>query len=290
MTIQPRWSLGFLVIGLGNVRLPSGTPLARSPKRVAPRIVGSPTLLTGIARCGTCGSGMTLRTGKSGRYRYYACAGCAQKGKTLCPGRSIGMGTLDEAVLGHLAERLFTPERLEIILSAYLPRSAEAGEARRAQLSQARRARTEAEGRLNRLLQLVEQGLMDISDPALKERMEVAKRDRQSAVETVRLLEAADGNQPAAITLESVGRLADALRAALASDDPSFRKAYLRLFVDEVTVGDEQIVLRGPKAALARATAAGDLPAASATVPSFVRQWRPVGDSNPCYRRERAVS
>jgi hypothetical protein len=134
------WSLGFRVIGLGNVRLPSGTPLARSPKRVAPRIVGSPTLLTGIARCGTCGSGMTLRTGKSGRYRYYACAGCGQKGKTLCPGRSIGMGTLDEAVLGHLAERLFTPERLEIILSAYLPRSAEAGEARRAQLSQARRA------------------------------------------------------------------------------------------------------------------------------------------------------
>jgi DNA invertase Pin-like site-specific DNA recombinase len=250
---------------------------ARSPKRVPPRIVGSPTLLTGIARCGTCGSGMTLRTGKSGRYRYYACAGCGQKGKTLCPGRSIGMGTLDEAVLGHLTERLFTPERLEIILSAYLARSAEAGEARRAQLSQARRARTEAEGRLNRLLQLVEQGLMDISDPALKERMEVAKRDRQSAVETVRLLEAAEGNQPAAITLESLGRLADALRAALASDDPSFRKAYLRLFVDEVTVGDEQIVLSGPKSALARATAAGDLPAASATVPSFVRQWRPVG-------------
>jgi hypothetical protein len=59
---------------------------SRSPKRAVPRVVGNPTLLTGIARCGTCGSGMTLRTGKSGRYRYYACAGCAQKGKTKVSG------------------------------------------------------------------------------------------------------------------------------------------------------------------------------------------------------------
>ena len=59
---------------------------SRSPQRVPPRVVGNPTLLTGIAKCGTCGSGMTLRTGKSGRYRYYTCAGCAQKGKTICPG------------------------------------------------------------------------------------------------------------------------------------------------------------------------------------------------------------
>jgi site-specific DNA recombinase len=48
---------------------------SRSPKRVPPRVVGNPTLLTGIAECGTHGSGMTRRTGKSGRYRYYTCAG-----------------------------------------------------------------------------------------------------------------------------------------------------------------------------------------------------------------------
>jgi hypothetical protein len=28
----------------------------------------------------------------------------------------------------------------------------------------------------------------------------------------------------------------------------------------------------------------------AAGVIAFVREWRPVGDSNPCYRRERAVS
>jgi len=112
---------------------------ARSPKRMPPRVVGNPTLLTGIARCATCGSGMTLRTGKSGRYRYYTCAGCAQKGKTACLGRSISMAALDGMILEHLADKLFTPERLRVMLDAYIARSAEADSQRRERLAHARR-------------------------------------------------------------------------------------------------------------------------------------------------------
>ena len=254
---------------------------SRSPKRVPPRLVGSPTLLTGIARCGTCGSGMTLRTGKSGRYRYYTCSGCAQKGKTLCPGRSISMAALDGMVLEHLADQLFTPDRLEVIFDAYIARSAEADVHRREHLAQARRAHTEAQGRVSRLLELVEQGLMDVNDPSLKERLETAKQARQAAAERRHLLEAAGAAGGAMITPDSIARLATALRHALQNDDPGFRKAYLRLFVDQVIVGDTDIRLRGPKAALAKATTSGSLPPAAEMVPSFVREWRPRRDSNP---------
>jgi hypothetical protein len=139
---------------------------ARNPKRVPPRVVGNP--LTGISVCGTSGSGMTLRIRKSGRYRYYACAGCAQKGKTICPGRSISMPALDGMVLEHLGDRLFTPDRLQVILEAYIARSAEADVSRREQLAHARRALTETQGRVGRLLELVEQGLMDINDSNLR--------------------------------------------------------------------------------------------------------------------------
>jgi site-specific DNA recombinase len=55
---------------------------AKNPKAMPPRVITGPILLTGIATCASCGGGMTLRTGKSGRYRYYACATCAQKGKS----------------------------------------------------------------------------------------------------------------------------------------------------------------------------------------------------------------
>jgi hypothetical protein len=98
---------------------------------------------------------MTLRTGKSGRYRYYACAGCAQKGKTKCSGRSIAMEALDGMILEHLADKLFTPGRLEVVLHGFIERSAEADSHRREQLQQARRAATEAQGKISRLLELV---------------------------------------------------------------------------------------------------------------------------------------
>ncbi|WP_048863111.1 zinc ribbon domain-containing protein, partial [Acidisphaera rubrifaciens] len=160
---------------------------ARSPRRTPPRVVSGPTLLTGLARCGTCGAGMTIRTGKSGRYRYYACAGCAQKGKTACPGRSIAMAALDGMVLDHLTDQLLTPDRLLVVLEAYVARSADADAARREQLSQARRALTEAQGRMTRLLDLVEQGLIDAHDPTLKERLDAAKFARQAAADRVRL-------------------------------------------------------------------------------------------------------
>lgn len=43
-----------------------------NPKVTPPRVVNGSNLLTGICHCGDCGGAMTLRTGKSSRYRYYA--------------------------------------------------------------------------------------------------------------------------------------------------------------------------------------------------------------------------
>jgi site-specific DNA recombinase len=53
---------------------------ARNPKALPPRVVTGPILLTGIATCASCSGGMTLRTGKTGRYRYYTCSTCARAG------------------------------------------------------------------------------------------------------------------------------------------------------------------------------------------------------------------
>ena len=58
---------------------------SRSPAMTPPRVVSGPTLLTGICFCAACGGAMTLRTGKSGRYRYYTCCTKARQGATGCP-------------------------------------------------------------------------------------------------------------------------------------------------------------------------------------------------------------
>jgi site-specific DNA recombinase len=65
----------------------------RSPALTAPRIVSGPTLLTGICFCAACGMAMTLRTGKSGQYRYYTCSTKARQGETGCKGRTRSQWT-----------------------------------------------------------------------------------------------------------------------------------------------------------------------------------------------------
>ena len=263
---------------------------ARNPKRTPPRIVNGPTLLTGIARCATCGSGMTMRTGKSGRYRYYTCAGCAQKGKTHCSGRSISMPKLDDLVIGHLSDRLFTPARLRKILEAYVERSADAQIERTRKIAVAKQRQTEIGGKINRLLQLVANGAIESDDPDLAAQIRSLKAERGQTAQEIKLLEQAAAAGNVLITDARLARFGEAIRAAVANPDPAFRKAYLRLFVDAVTIGDKEIVVTGPKAALAKAASSEGLPNAAATVPSFVREWYPVPDSNRCCRRERAVS
>lgn len=160
---------------------------------------------------------MRLRTGKSGRYRYYTCSRQAIQGKTGCKGRSIPMARLDGLVLEHMSERLFAPERLRHLLKEYLDRSVGAQAGRRERLRQ--------------------------------------------------------------LKVERLAAFGNALRQQLANGDVQFRKAYLNLFIDRVEVDDAEVRICGPKAALARA-ASGGLPKPSDGVPSFVREWRPRGDSN----------
>jgi hypothetical protein len=73
-------------------------------------------MLTGLIHCAKCGGAMTIRTGKGGRYRYYACSMKARQGPTACEGMAVPMEKLDDLVVNHLEKQLLQPERLETVL------------------------------------------------------------------------------------------------------------------------------------------------------------------------------
>ena len=56
---------------------------SRSPKRVAPRVVNSPTLLAGVVRCGYCGAALIQNTGKGGLFAITAAHGNLKKERRL---------------------------------------------------------------------------------------------------------------------------------------------------------------------------------------------------------------
>jgi site-specific DNA recombinase len=261
----------------------------RNPKKTPPRTVSGPTLLTGVAVCSGCGSGMTVRTGKHNQYRYYACAGRAQQGPTKCDGCALPMDRLDTVVLDELADRVFRPERLTELLSGYLDQTRDAERERRSRLGRLRAELTSVEGAIQKLLGMVEGGLMELDDPALSERLQQHKANRRRVAEEIEQTSAQGTASPTSITPAKLERLSTAMREALKAGPPEFRRAYIRMFVQRIVVSRREVRICGPKRALAKA-AAVDVPGPPPEVLSFVRGWRPVRDSNSCYRRERAVS
>ena len=104
----------------------------------------------------------------------------------------------------YITDRLLKPERLVQILEAYLANSAEADVARRERLAQTRRRFTETEGSVDRLLQMVERGLIEVDDPSLRDRLTAAKQARQTAGDEVKLIEASMISGPKQITQANI--------------------------------------------------------------------------------------
>lgn len=255
----------------------------RRPSKTPPRLSTSTVLLSGLAVCEGCGKPLMMTTGKGGAYRYYKCAGKHLSG--ACAGDlaiAIREEKLDGLTLGALTERLLTPERTQAIVAAVAKkREGGRGEASHA-LSQLRGQLGQVNKRIRNLLEAVANGLVKDGD-LFKETIASAEADR---AELIRLIEGQEGQVKEALKPISIddAKIASARLKTLISEAPAdLKKRYVRAFVSDIVVGKSEIVISGPKDALAEAIA-GEPPAhiaaAAGPVRSLVREWRTRRDSN----------
>ncbi len=259
-----------------------------NPRVTPPRVVNGPTLLTGLAVCASCGAGMT-RTGTVRRrhaYTYYSCAGCQQKGQTACKGRHIPMAKLDTLILDGVRDRLLNPERLGTILEALVLRQGSRQQEVAARSENLNRDLATISDKLRRLYRAIEEGVVDL-DADLKDRIAALKTEREIIVSSLERIEN-QGHAALAITPEKIDAFASLMHERLANGDTQARKAWLKAMISRIEVGDDKIRIFGEKAALEAALTGR--PSHLPKVRGLVREWRPQGDSNPCYRRERGVS
>lgn len=253
------------------------------PQNQAARVTTTNNLLIGLARCGCdddgCSGAMTISTGKSGQYKYYACSNRARSGATVCKGRRISMPRLDDIVLSALEERLLTPERLRDLLSGWLDHSEKASEGRREKLRQLHTRQTALEGGLERLLDCVIGGQLTASNPQFaKKNAELTEQLAQVKTDIV-MLERQLERSERRITPELIDRFATMMRERLRSGEPALRQYYARSIIARVDVGNQEIRLTGSKKALEHAVARTDAPPVG-LVPTFERKWRARKDSN----------
>ena len=107
-------------------------------------------------------TGTTNRQGRS--YSYYSCAGCQQKGKSVCKGRHIPAATLDEIVLANLKQRVLAPDRIADLLKSLIDRQAAKSESADHRLLALQKELTDAEDRLKRLYRSIEDGVVELDD------------------------------------------------------------------------------------------------------------------------------
>src|SRR5262245_19455020 len=144
----------------------------------------------------------------------------------------------------------------------------------------------DAEDRLKRLYQLVEEGVTDLDD-VLKDRFDSLKagRDRAKAA-----LETAQLNIAPAIRIDPalIERFGRSMREKFTAGSVPFRKAYLQSLIDVVEVDDDRIRIKGNKDVLERAVLAGQ--AADESGSQMSTRWRAiifnhlVGSSVPAER------
>jgi hypothetical protein len=255
---------------------------ARNPKVTPARVVSGPTLLTGICFCAGCGGAMTLRTGKGGRYRYYTCSIKARQGETGCTGRSIPMAKLDNLVAGHIENRLLQPERLEEILASVLDRRQERTERRREHIAELTKRAAETGLRLKRLYDAIENGVADLDDPALKDRIAGLKSIRdQAQTDADRAQALAESAGQQAITPAMVQKFAKTARERIRIDGGGYRREHLRALAQRVEVADCEVRIMGSKGDLLRTLAAASgAKSAAPGVRSSVLKWRMGCPSN----------
>ena len=254
---------------------------SRSPALTPPRVVSGPTLLTGICFCAACGKAMTLRTGKGGRYRYYTCSTKARQGETGCFGRTVPMEKLDTLVADHIEHRLLQPARLEKILSSVLNRRGERTERQTSHITELRKRAAEADAKLTRLYDAIENGIADLADPKLKDRIAELKAIRdQARADAERAAGELDRLGPT-ITPDALKTFARTARRRMRTESGGYRRDYLRALAQRVEVDAKQVRIMGSKSVLLRTLVT--ISSAKMTgfgVTSFVPKWRPRQDSN----------
>jgi len=258
---------------------------SRSPAMVAPRVVSGPTLLTGICFCAGCGGAVTLRTGKSGRNRYYTCCTKARQGATGCPGRTVPMEKLDNLVADYIEQRLLQPSRLERLLSRVLDRRKDRAERRKSHIADLRKRAAEADAKLRRLYEAIENRTADLSDPQLKDRVTELKATRdQARLDAERAEDAIDRAGPT-ITPQALKTFARTARKRMRTENGGYRRDHLRALAHRIEVDQKELRIMGSKRALLRTLVASSAKTAGFGVPSSVPKWRARNQTTPDLRR-----
>ena len=244
---------------------------ARAPAVVPPRLVNSPTLLTGLLKCGICGAGLTTATGKGGKYRYYKCNTRIGKGNLLCTTPAFPMQKMDDMVLTTLADKVFTADRVQIMMQEMRKKQQDSQKDQTTKLKPLQKELDTLKQSSERLFEAVEKGYLPM-DETLQHRSHKLQSRRQEILLEIAGLKRQRDLPTDLLKPQHISAFSKALRSKLLDRESRFGKEYLKLLVNEIRINGDEAQITGSYAALAGAIAETKK-GTFGRVPSFASNW-----------------
>jgi site-specific DNA recombinase len=210
---------------------------------------------------------------------YYKCTSKINvAGKKKCENSNVRMETLDRLVLQAVAEKVFTTERVEMMVEGLKVNIKDAHPDHNEQIRHLSKEFEDIKQQTDKLFEAVEKGFLPLN-ASLHERVHKHEARQQEVLMELARLRHQKEMPIARLGKKNIAAFCVALKAMLLDRASHFGKEYLRLLLDEVRVIKKEVHLQGSYAALASALSGGSNRGFN-KVPSFDPYWLPSADSN----------
>ena len=208
---------------------------SRAPKKVNPRRASSPYLLSGIAKCETCGKAMTAAEAKSGKYTYYICHSLLKRGKGTCKTPRLNAKSFEKLIVNEIRENVLTESNIRDLVKLLDEEMDGVAREQRERLESIDGELEDVKKRLARIWNHIETTDTEMADASdrikehreRKEKLEIAAEEARALLKERRqFLDSAD----------TIATFAAEMSEFLKTSELTETKAFVGSFVKEVVV------------------------------------------------------
>lgn len=252
------------------------------------RIYRGPLLFTGLLKCGLCDTQLVSAGTKNNDkvFRYYTCKKYMKSGKESCPGVRARVDVFEPLVLDAVMNWILSMENVLPVVQALQKALKE----RSKPLQKLKVRIEEVQMALARYQEGFESGAFTINDVAERFR-ELAAQKRALEEEYAR--KSTVKTFPAELAqTENVTRVREQLKEAFGKATSHVKKLYLHMLIDYIVFDGKRVEIKARNDGIIavldslEALENGDV----ATIKSQLKNWQPLGDSNPCDGTENPAS
>ena len=208
---------------------------ARAPQKVNPRRISSPYLLSGLAKCQTCGKSMTAAEAKSGKYTYYICHSLLKRGKGTCKTPRLNAKRFEKIIVDELRANILTESNIRDLVKIVDEEMDGVASEQRDRLESIEGELEDVKNRLARIWNAIETTDIEMSQASdrikehweRKEKLEVAAEEARALLKDRRqFLDSAD----------TIATFAEEMGEFLNNSELTETRAFVHSFVKKVEV------------------------------------------------------